>query len=409
MTKKFNQWLLPLFFVLLFILIRSIYFDNLFNFVYDQVSSSTEILKLWRTKSISLLGPPMSFTVEHRQVFFGGFSYLMQFVFLAIGSFDPFLSTYAFMVFSALMIFPLYFGTKRLINQTAAIIMATLYTLLPYFIESTSSMWNPYFMFSLFPLIVYLMGLFKTKKSPWLFLFLSILGGICFQLHYLFIFAWVGIGVYYFFVEKLSRKFLAIFILGFAIGIANLMLFEVRNNFYLLQTLWIYVTHPRNVSQHWIAPYYILSEVFFAILAGLSIFRKRLNNTMVVALFIVLLLMSIPYITTDARERSYPKDWYYEDDIEVYKIIKDNLPTYQDVNIFEFYDATGNVPKYFLKLDNVLLDYDDYYGNKYLYVSYKDDQFMKNAAYEVASFNPSRIVKTWKINDVYNLFLLERL
>ena len=258
-------------------------------------------------------------------------------------------------------------------------------------------------------LIVYLMGLFKTKKSPWLFLLLSILGGICFQLHYLFIFAWVGIGVYYFFVEKLSRKFLAIFILGFAIGIANLILFEVRNNFYLSQTLWIYVTHPRNVSQHWIAPYYILSEVFFAILAILAIFRKRLNNTMVAALFIVLLLISIPYITTDARTRSYPKDWYYEDDIEVYKIIKDNLPTYQDVNVFEFYDATGNVPKYFLKLDNVLLDYDDYYGNKYLYVTYKDDQFMKNAAYEVASFNPSRIIKTWKINDVYNLFLLERL
>lgn len=409
LTKKFNQWLIPAFFILLFIIIRSIYFDNLFNFVYDQVSSSTKVLELWRTKSISLIGPHMSFTVEGRQVFFGGFSYAMQLIFLLIGNFNPFNATYAFMVFCSLMIIPLYVGARKLINQTAAIMMATLYTLLPLFIDSTSQLWNPYFMFSLFPLQVYLMGLFKEKKSPWTFLILSIVNGLCFQLHYLFIFAWLGMTAYYFIVEKLSRKYLAIYLVGFAIGFGNLIVFELRNNFYLLQTLWIYVNHPKDVSQHWIAPYYLLSIVFFGCLAALAIFKKKLSNTIAAALFTTLLVICIPYVTTGARERSYPKGWYYEDDLEVYGIVKKNLDTYQDVNIFSFYDATGNAPKYYLKLDNIQLDYDDYYRNKYLYVIYPDDQFMKNAAYEVASFTPSKIVTTWKINSLYNLYLLERL
>lgn len=409
MTKKINKWLLPAFFILLFIITRSVYFDNRFNFIYDQVSASTKVLELWRTKSVSLIGPHMSFMIEGRQIFFGGFSYAMELIFLLIGKFDPFLSTNAFMVFCAIMIVPLYLGTKKLINQTAAIMLATLYTFFPLFIESTSQMWNPNYMFSLFPLQVYLMGIFKEKKSPWIFMVFSIINGLCFQLHYLFIFAWLGLAAYYFFVLKLSRKYFAIYLLGFAVGIFNLILFEVRNNFYLLQTLWIFINHPSDVSNHWIAPYYLLSVVFFGMLAILGVCKKRLNNTMALWLFIILLFISIPYITSGARERSSPKGWYYEDDIEVYNIIKSNLGTYEDVNIFSFYDATGNAPKYFLKLDQILLDYDDYYHNKYLYVIYKDDQFMKNDAYEVASFSPSKIIKTWKINPTYTLYLLERL
>jgi hypothetical protein len=313
------------------------------------------------------------------------------------------------MLFCALMIVPLYIGTKKLINQQAAIIMMVLYTLLPYFIESTSQMWNPYYMMSLFPLQVYLMGLFKEKKSPKIFLLFSIINGICFQLHYLFIVAWFALGAYYFFVKKLSRKYLAIYLIGFAIGMGNLILFEMRNNFYLLQTLWIFVNHPKNVSEHWIAPYYLLSVVFFGLLALLGIFKKKLHTKMALGLFIILLFFAIPYITTGARERSYPKGWSYENDQEVYRIIKENLSTYQDVNVFEFYDATGNVPKYFLKRDNIALDYDDYYHNKYLYVTYPDDTYLKNAAYEVANFTPSKIVRTWKMNEDYNLYLLERL
>ena len=409
MFRKSTKWLTPAFFVLLFILIRSVYFHNQFNFIYDQVASSTKVLELWRTKSISLIGPHMSFTVQGRQVFFGGFSYAMDLLFLLIGRFDPFLATYAFMIFCSLMILPLYFGTKKLINQPAALIMVIIYTLLPYFIDSTVQLWNPYYMFSLFPLTVYLMGAFKKNKSPKIFLTLSIINGLCFQLHYLFIFAWFGLAVYYFLVEKLSKKYLAIYIGGFALGISNLIAFEVRNNFYLLQTLWIFVNHPREASHHWIAAYYLLSIVFFGILAILGIYKKRLRTSMAVGLFIILSLFTIPHITSGARERSAPKNWYYEDDIKVYEIIKANLATYQDVNIFEFFDATGNPPKYFLKLDKVALDYDDYYNNKYLYVVYNNDQFMKNAAYEVASFSPSKTVKIWKINETYNLYLLERL
>ncbi|MDA1317346.1 MAG: hypothetical protein O3B87_04995, partial [bacterium] len=74
----------------------------MFKFVYDQVASSTVVLELWQNKDISLIGPPMSLTISSRQVFFGGVSYYLQMAFLLIGRWDPFWSTYAFMIFSSI-------------------------------------------------------------------------------------------------------------------------------------------------------------------------------------------------------------------------------------------------------------------------------------------------------------------
>jgi len=398
-----------LFFVFLFIAIRSLYYKNVFVFIYDQVSSSTKALELWKTKSITFIGPPMSLTVENRQIFFGGISYYIQLLFLLIGRFDPFWSTYAFMVFAGIMSIPLYYGMKKLVNKNAAVIMVTLYALLPFFIESTFTLWNPYFMFSLLPILVFCMGLFKTKKSLLSFMAISLLNGILFQLHYMYIFVWIGMVIYYFVMTKMSWKYCFIFLIGFACGTLNLIVFELRHNFYLLQTMWIFLTHAKKVSEHWFADYYLLSELFFAIIIVLAIFKKRLNVYFITLLFTILLILSVPYVTIQAGARNYPKDWYYKDELTIYQIIKSNLNAIHDFNIFEFYVATGTLPKYFLKKDNVQINFDDYYHNKYLYVVYKNDQFMKDPAYEVATFSPSKTIKVWKINKVYNLYLLERL
>lgn len=403
-----NEFVLLLFFICLFIGIRTIYYQNLFVFVHDQVSSSTKVLELWQTKSLSLIGPPLSFLIEGRQIFFGGISYYIQMFFLLIGRFDPFWSTYAFMVFCGLMIVPLYFGVKKLINGKVAILTVILYSLLPFYIESTIALWNPYFKFALLPILLYLMGLFKEKKNSIIFFLISFLNGVFFQLHYMYIFTVFGFFIYYFISKKNSLKFLLIFIIGFCLGFSNLIFFELRHNFYNLQTIIFYLSKPKEITGHWFSDYYLLSESLFILLIVFNLLKKQINNYVNITILAILLVIGIPYVTTIAKTKQYPKNWYYKDELKTFGIIKNNLATIKDFNIFEFYDTKGSTQKYFLKKDNIKIDYDNYLTNKYLYVLYTNNQYMKDPSYEVNTFQPSEVVKIWTINEFYKLYLLTR-
>ncbi len=407
-NKRLREILLVLFFALLFIVIRSLYLKNLFVFIFDQVSSSTTVLELWKAKKISLIGPPLSFVIEGKQIFFGGISYYIQLIFLLIGRFDPFWSTYAFMFFAGLMIIPLYYGIKKLIHQNAAIIMVILYSLLPFSIESTITLWNPYFLFALLPLLVYLMGLFKEKNGLSVFFLIAILNGVLFQLHYMYVFTVFGLLIYYFVFKRLGIKYFLVFLVGLCLGFGNMLLFEFRHNFYNLQTLAFYFTKPKTVASHWLADYYFSSIGLFVLLMILYVLRKRLTTIFCVGFFIIMLFVSFRYVTVDTEKRNFPQNWHYADELKVYEIIKKNLNEIKDFNIFEFYVATATLPKYFLKRDNIEINFDDYYYNKYLYMVYKDETFTEDAAYEVHSFKPFKIVRIWKMNSSYNLYLLER-
>ncbi len=404
-----KEIILVLLFTALFIAVRSLYLKNLFVFIFDQVSASTAVLELWRDKKISLIGPPLSFVIEGKQVFFGGASYYIQLIFLLIGRFDPFWSTYAFMVFAGLMIIPLYYGVKKLIHRNAALIMMILYSFLPFSIENTITLWNPYFLFALLPLLIYLMGLFKEKNRLVVFFLIATLNGIFFQLHYMYIFTILGLLGYYFVFKKLRIQLFFVFLAGICLGFGNMLLFELRHNFYNLQTLVMYFSKPKIVAQHWLADYYFSSIFLFVLLIILYFLRKRIKAYAGLGLFIILFIIAFRYVTVNTGARNFPKGWYYKDELKTFKIIKGNLPTIKDFNIFEFYVATGTLQKYFLKRDNIKINFDDYYHNKYLYVVYKDESFTEDVAYEVHSFKPFKIVHVWKINPDYNLYLLERL
>lgn len=101
-----------------------------------------------------------------------------------------------------------------------------------------------------------------------------------------------------------------------------------------------------------------------------------------------------------------PLNWKYADDLKVSQIVEGN--SIQNYNIFSFYDAKSTTQKYFLKKDNVKINYDDYKTNDYLYVIYMDTSYFMNPAYEVNTFQPSIVINKWKINNYYNLYLLKR-
>ena len=186
-------------FVVVFISIRSIHFSSHLNFSTDQASFSMTALELWRDKKITLIGPAISYHYIGRDLYQGSTTYYFQLLFLLLGKFDPVASSYFFMVFASLMIFPLYFGVKFLAGKRAAIFMIILYALLPFYIDYTRFFWNPNYQFVLFPILVLFMGFYARSKKPLFYFLIFATAGILLLFHYQFIFIIVGLVIYYLF------------------------------------------------------------------------------------------------------------------------------------------------------------------------------------------------------------------
>ncbi len=408
MRKQSYEIFLLITIALIFIIIRSIHFPLYVNFAQDQAVFSIEALKIARDKSLSLIGPAISLNVEGRQIFQGPAIYYFQLLFLKLGTYNPLVASYLFMIFSALMIFPLYYGVKLLVNKKVAFIIITLYTLLPYYINYTRFLWNPNFQLSLLPLLILLMGIFKKTRRKLIFLLISISAGFLLQFHYQFIVIIIGLLIYYFVRLRVKYYYLAIFVIGLLIGFFPLILFEIRHNFYNLQTIVFYIYHSKSSSPINLKEgHYFLSISLFSFIVLFSLIPKlnRFFLILFTALFFYSLMM---YLPKPAQSFRTIKNWSYPDEEKVYQIIKmEKLSNFNIVNLS--YDSKAMVQKYFLQRDNYHIDFDNYHDNKFLFVVNSDDTFMNNPAYEVNTFIPSIVIQKWQINPFHNLYLLERI
>ncbi len=415
-----KEFLILLLFIAVFILLRSINFVWYLNFSGDQATFSTKTLEIYRTHKPVLIGPPISINLGGRRIFQGPMIYYELLFFLFLGHFDPISSSYIYMVFCALMIIPLYYGAKLLLNQRAAFIMVAIYALLPYYIDFTRFLWNPTFQFSLVPLLILLMGLYQQKKNNWIFLGVSVLLGIMLQYHYQFVLVILGLFFYYLLFVKVKPKQVVLYFLGILIGFSPVILFEIRNHFYNIQTIILFVKNYSKLDK----PggnnrgHYFLSISFMTIMLLLGLFKQKLakiKQKKFKAFYLPLVLAVViwdVFIYSPKPKTAFwsaSENWNYPAEDRVYQLIKkENRKDYNVSNLA--YDTLATVPKYLLKRDSVQINYDDYYHNHYLFVieEKKKKNFMDDPAYEVASFRPFKLLGTWKINDYYNMYLVER-
>jgi hypothetical protein len=264
------------------------------------------------------------------------------------------------------------------------------------------------------------MGSFKKTNRQKTFLLLAILLGISLQLHYQFILVIVGLFLYYFVVYRVNVKYVLTFIIGLAIGFSPLILFELRNNFYNIKTVFFILQNyeKANKADARLTPHYYLTISFFTILvimalinANRSYFKKQPNiyKHFLISLTIFLFCWAAVKNFKRPVEAFWApvEKWNYLYDYKIYEIVKkNNLNNFNIANLA--YDTISVVPKYLLKKDKIITNYDDYWHNKYLFVINKDDQYFNNPAYEVKYFHPSRLINKWKLNKQYTMFLLER-
>src|SRR3989344_8412210 len=173
-----------LFFIALFIFIRSINFSQHLNFSFDQAWGATRVLEIWENKEFTLVGPGSSIVINGKQILQGSINYYFYLIFLLLGNFDPIISSYLFMLFAAVMAIPLFYGMGFLVNQKTAVFVLVIYSLLPLYIDFTRFFFGPNYQFTLVPLLVYFMGLYRKRKKAIYLLLVFFMIGILSQFHY---------------------------------------------------------------------------------------------------------------------------------------------------------------------------------------------------------------------------------
>lgn len=406
---KIKDLKLILFFVFLFIFIRSIHFPEYLNFSFDQAWTSTHALELWKNKEITLVGPGSSLVANGKQVLQGSINYYFQLIFLLLGRFDPIISSYLLMAFTGLMLIPLYYGIKLLHDKKTAIFIVLLYTLLPYYIDFTRFFFGPIYQLSFLSFLVLFLGLYKKYKNLICLFLAFVLTGILLQFHYQTVVILFLLLIYYLWKTEIKLKTFFIILGGFILGYLPMIVFETKNDFYNVRVLLEYLNYSKKPSDFFLIPHRYLSILLIALILSAPIYKKFLNKKLLIVLGAIFFIVDLfKYLPQPKTAFGMGQNWNYLMEKKAFEIIKkEHLKNFNIVN--HIYDNKAVVIKYHLKLDHYDLDYDDYYHNKYLFVISSTDKIFKDPAYEINTFQPNKKLKQWKLNDTYNLYLFRRL
>ena len=409
--KNKSEFITLAFFIIFFIAIRSIHFTEALNFSSDQGNGMAHVLEMLSNKEITLVGPGSSLSVNGKELLQGAINYYITIFFGLLGGFDPVVTSYIFMLFASLAIIPLYIGTKKLADKKIALLMVTIYTLFFYFIDYTRFLFGPNYLIALTTGLVFLMGNYKSKPSLKNLLLIFMYLGIMLQFHYQVFVIFGFVFFYYSFSSKTRIKSVLIMILGFIIGFSPMIVFELKNEFYNLRVAWDYIFLPKNTYGSFVdfVPHRYLSLVLLGLVAVLVYLRKYFSYSLILIIAGLLLIIDLfLYLPRPTHGFGMAPDWNYLMEKKTYEIIKSQ--PYQNFNIVNHvYDNLSMVVKYHLKKDGYKMNYDDYYHNDYLYVVSPDPDVFKDPAYELYTFKPNKLLKTWKLNDTYNLYLFERI
>jgi len=400
--------------IIAYIAIRSIHFSTILNFSSEQASFAMKAFQLWNSKKIELIGPPISWRYEGRYFFQGSITYYMMIPFLLLGGWDPIKSSYVMVLFGALMAVVLYKAVSLLASRKTAILVTLFFIFLPFYIDYSRFFWNPNLQFLLNPLLLLWMGLYqKTRKNIYLFL-VSFSSGVLMLFHYQFFLIILGLIIYYLFIKKIRGLSVLIFFLGFPLGFSPLIIFELRNKFYNLQTLYLFLQHREKVFPKGghifdiFTSYYMLSPSLYAMVVFFSLLERRITNKLLVITGSVLIIWAlIKYLPSPSHAFGTANDWNVGMELKVNALInKNKRESYNIVNLS--YDTVAAVQKYLLTISHKELKPDEYYHNEYLFVVAGSTQDMdRSKSYEMAFFTPRKIMQEWKLNGTHTLYLLQ--
>jgi 4-amino-4-deoxy-L-arabinose transferase-like glycosyltransferase len=198
--------------------------------------------------NLTLLGPRAS----AGDFFTGPIYYYMMTPFLWLWQYDPVGPAIMVALFGIATVYLVYLVGKNFFDERAGLFAAALYAVSPLVLTYSRSSWNPNTLPFFALLTLYVLYKAVTTVRSWKYYILTgFLLGICVQLHYISLFLAVAVAISLFIMNwylngkiKILQtlKYYLQILVGFVIGFAPFLAFEIRHGFPNLKTIFSFVT-----------------------------------------------------------------------------------------------------------------------------------------------------------------------
>jgi len=369
----------------------------------DQGESLLKVRELWKNRELTLLGPPSSLTVFGRQFFFGPMVYYLLMGIMLLANWQPIRGAVILVLLNLGSMIFLYLGVKKLINKEVARLSCLLWVFCPASIDYSNNLWNPSLMLLIIPVAIYFFALTAKRGKFFDFGLLGLSLGVGLQLHFQ-VAILIGLTAFFVIIRK-EGKGIFWYCLGLIIGYAPLLLFDIRNNFYNVETMWLWLNEG-NKTRLTLSDHYFLSW-WPIIIIGLGWLGKKYRYVGIITI-IVLMVMAGKTLTR-SQAKGMPDFWNYKDLKKTEEIISEQKNE-KDFNIVNL--LSGDTRFYPLRYLLTIKDIKPMPVNKYseaeqLWVIADNNQKVTdNPVWEISSMGKSKISNVWQINEKVNLYKL---
>lgn len=397
---------------LFFFVLRFLHLSESINFGSDAARDFLVTWQMFADKHPLLIGPPSEYAINGRQFFFGPAPYYFILPALLIGNWEPLVVSYYLIVLNAAVLLTAVLILNKFIKEKLIIYFFALFcAVTPAFIQYAQSYWNPYFMLPISMLLLVHLVASKDKRSNAL-LFFSITGflfGLGLQFHYSFIFAIIISMLWLWKQKKLHLVTLAAIFGGFILGFLPMIIFELRNQFYNVNTFWLVLTNSGAIhSEFKFASFYLISLLpflfFFAAVLLAKIYKK--NQLLAYALCGMYFIWSLSLILPTSK---YPLPYPILQQIA--KSIQADNPTNFNIVDQLTRDNQAAALRYILTVHGFAPQaVDQYQSSQSLYIYSKEplNNLLKNPVYEINSFLPFKKISSRKMENDIVIYKLDK-
>lgn len=219
---------------------------------------------------LTLLGP----TASVGGFYLGPIYYYFMVPFLWFWNLDPTGPAIMVALFGVATTYCMYIAGRDFFSKKAGLVAASLYAVSPLAIAMSRSSWNPNVVPFFSTLLIYLLWRSIAKKEYRQLFWIGVIGGIGLQLHYLFLFLFGVVFVWYLATGRRRElvRFYALGIAGVIVGFSPFLAFEFLKGFPNTQTIIRYLGSGEDTGFSLLRAAGTVSEVTFR-LFGRLIFR----------------------------------------------------------------------------------------------------------------------------------------
>ena len=198
------------------------------------------MLEIWQKKELTLIGAPLSLGYgTPKEVYFSSLPNYIGLTGLLVANFDPIGAAIPNTIIFIIGILFYWAWVKRITtSKSVQRLSALIFAWNPLSVNQARFFWNPNLIIPLSAIFWYLIAINSIFLAGFVI-------GIIFNLHYLGVIGGVLYSVYFIISRKWRR--LLQFVSGALIGAMPVILFELRNQFYLSKTFWWNLTHAPQV------------------------------------------------------------------------------------------------------------------------------------------------------------------